>query len=99
MARRSSKRKAGRRKNAARTTAVKTQLSIHAALRTLTLAAEDITVNNVRLRTPASRLLSRRGPGVLHDWNDKDKGPGSDKHWQWDDNKVDGIRTLPDKFR
>lgn len=74
---------------------MKTQLSIHAALRTLTLAAEDITVSNVRLRAPVSRLMSRRAPGVVHDWNDKDKG---DKHWRWDDDKKDGIKTLPDKL-
>lgn len=93
MPKRSKKQRAGKRKKAAKGVAVKKQLMIHAAVRALGLAAEDITVNGVRLRAPSSRLFGGRAGGFgVTTWKDKDP---RDKAFEWDSDPRDPFRPIP----
>jgi len=91
MAKRARKVKRSASKRAsAKQIAAKRTLAVQAALRSLTLAAGDISVKNLFSGAPARRMM--RASGVVHDWNDKDT---RDKHIRWDDDPNDPFKTLP----
>ena len=93
MAKRSKKRRSAKKNKAAKGVAAKKQLMIHAALRALGLAAEDITVSGVRLRAPSSRLFGGRAGGfAVTTWKDKD---ARDKAFEWDSDPTDPFRQIP----
>jgi len=68
----------------------KRKLSIQAAMRSLTLAAGDITVKSLFSSASTPRRLSRAS--TVHEWKDKD---ARDKGFRWDDNKNDPFKQIP----